>query len=107
MEKVPNVPQPMEAKEGPKVKRIGVVATNQQRKEWGAVAAICAGLAERLKGEVRLWWHVDTPIRHFSLPALIADFQLGEHVELTTPPMNDQEMSQRLRDCDLTLQVGS
>jgi len=89
------------------VKRIGVVATNQARKEWGLAAATCAGIAERLKGNVKFWWHCDTAIRHFNLHALIADFQLGEMVELTSPPMSDGEMAERLRACDLTLHTGS
>lgn len=89
------------------VKRIGVVATNQQRKEWGLAAAICAGLVERLKGEVRFWWHCDQPVRHFNLYALIADYGIGEYVELTGPPVLDTWLAAKYRECDLTLQVGA
>ncbi len=89
------------------VKRVGIVMTNQARKDWGLAAATCAGIVERLQGDVRFWWHCDTPIRHFSLPALVADFGLGEYMELTTPPMSDQKMAEWLRACDLTLHTGA
>lgn len=82
---------------------IGVVMTNQMRKDWALAAVVCAGLMERLKGRVRLWWHVDLPVRSWNMHALIADYHLGEYVELTTPPASDQWMAEQYRRCDLTL----
>lgn len=90
------------------VKRVGCVMTNQTRKDWGTVAATCRGLRDRLGREkVRFWWHVDALERHWSLPALIADYELGGMVEITTPPMDDREVAARLAACDLTLLPSS
>lgn len=86
---------------------VGLVMTNQQRKDWGLAAAICAGLAERLQGEVRFWWHSDLETRHWSLPALVADFQLGELVEITHPPVDDAWLAERYRKCDVTILPSS
>src|ERR1035438_6558059 len=41
------------------VKRVGIVMTNQARKDWELTAAICSELVTRLSGNVRFWWHVD------------------------------------------------
>ena len=88
------------------VKRIGVVATNQHRKDFGMVAAVCARLAELMKGNVRFWWHVDQDIRYWSIPALIADYQLGEYVEVSHPPADDKWLAEQYRRCDVTLHPG-
>jgi len=87
--------------------RIGCVMTNQNRKDWGAAAAICAGLVERLKGDVKCWWHVDTLTRSWSIEALIADFELGEYVEITQPPVDDKWLASQYQRCDLTILPSS
>ena len=89
------------------VKRVGVVATNQVRKDWGLVATTCAILAERLKGEVKFWWHADIRERHWNLNALIADFALGEYVELSGPPSDDRWLAEQYRKCDATFLPSS
>jgi len=81
---------------------VGCVATNQVRKELGLWAEVAARLVAQLNGNVRLWLHVDTQHRHWSVPALIADFQLGEYVEVTGPPMDDREMARRYHECSIT-----
>ncbi len=87
--------------------RIGIVATNQIRKDWGLAAAVCAGLAERLKGDVRFWWHSDIDVRHWNLLALVADYQLGELVEITHPPVDDRWLAEQYRACDITILPSS
>jgi glycosyltransferase involved in cell wall biosynthesis len=81
---------------------IGCVMTNQARKDWGLAAGICHALRNSLPN-VRFWWHVDVPMRHWSIPALLADYRLEAHVEVTTPPLADVEMANRYRTCDLTI----
>lgn len=81
---------------------VGCVATNQVRKELGLWGAVCAGLAERLKGNVRFWLHVDTEVRHWSVSAIIADFGLGEYVDVTTPPVDDTWLAEQYRKCAVT-----
>jgi glycosyltransferase involved in cell wall biosynthesis len=88
----------------PDIPLVGCVATNQARKDWGLVACVCHELARRLEGKVRFWWHVDTDLRYWSIPALIADY--GLTVDVTHPPMPDRELAARYRACKLTLHPG-
>lgn len=85
--------------------RIGVVATNQARKDFGVWAAIARGLKE-VGPDVRWWVHTDDPIRHWSIPALLEDFGLADIVEVTTPPITDAQLAAEYRACALTLGIG-
>lgn len=83
---------------------IGVVGTNQARKDWG-LAAQCA---QRLLAEnprVRFWWHIDVLERYWSVNALLADFGLSEHVLVTTQ-MTDAGLCWAYNACDLTWHPG-
>jgi hypothetical protein len=95
--------EPLPAEETP---LIGIVMTNQARKDWGSAAAICAGIKEQLAGKVRFWWHVDRQVRHWDLTALAADFGLTEQIELTLPPVTDQWLAGQYQRCALTLHLG-
>lgn len=85
---------------------IGVVATNQMRKDWGTVAATCAELKRVLKNRLRLWFHVDVLQRDWSIPALLADYGLEAITTVTLHRMSDEEMSYYYSACDLTLAPG-
>ena len=87
-------------------KVLGVVATNQARKDWGLVAMTTRLLRDRLGRSFRAWWHSDTPMRHWNLHALIADFGLGDCVALTTEPMPDDAMARGYAACDVTMHPG-
>lgn len=89
------------------VVRIGMVATNQARKDLGCACAVFAGLAERLKGNVKFWLHIDVLERAWNVQALIADFQLGEYVEITQPPVTDSWLAEQYRQCDVTILPSS
>ncbi len=93
-------PQPNVAKQN----RIGVVATNQPRKDWGMVAAVCHELSRR-DPSLTFWWHTDLNIRHWSIPALLADFGLESKVSVTYE-MNDHQMAEAYASCRLTLAPG-
>jgi glycosyltransferase involved in cell wall biosynthesis len=97
-----DVKQPLK-KDAPSI-RVGVVATNQDRKDWGLVAAIARGLLD-IRNDISWWWHVDAEIRSWSLPALIADFNLT-NVEITTEQFTDAQMAALYRTCALTLAPG-
>src|SRR5882672_11726137 len=84
---------------------IGCVATNQLRKAWDLVAETCAILRQRIP-DLKLWWHIDVDVRHYSIPALLEDFGLQDITEVTHPPMQDRELAARYRSCDVTLQPG-
>lgn len=86
--------------------RIGVVATNQLRKDWGLVAETCALIRKQIPS-LRLWWHIDVDVRHWSIPALLEDFGLSDITEVTHPPIQDRELAARYRACDITLHPGS
>ena len=91
---------------GPYCTTIGIVATNQIRKDWPLAAETCAILKQRIP-DLRLWWHVDVDTRHYSIPALLEDFGLASITEVTHPPIEDRELAARYRACDVTLQPGS
>lgn len=85
-------------------KLVGVVATNQQRKDWGLIASVCQQLAER-DPRLRFWWHSDLPIRHWSIPALLYDFGLADRTKVTYS-MTSRELCTMYNACDLTLHPG-
>ena len=87
---------------------LGVVATNQPRKDWGLVAAATALLRQRLGRRLRCWWHSDVEQRSFawSLPALVRDFGLSDCVSITTHEIEDSLMAQCYAACDVTLHPG-
>lgn len=87
--------------------RIGVVATNQERKDWGLVAEVCAKLTQVVEGDVSFWWHIDALKRAWDITALVEDFGLSEVVEVTLAPMDEQELVRRYRECNVTLAPGS
>lgn len=82
---------------------VGVVATNQIRKQWDLIASICTIVAEHRKSQVRFWWHIDIDSRHWSIPALISDFGLDGLVEVTYPPVDDAWLASKYTDCAVTL----
>ena len=83
---------------------IGIVATNQIRKDWGLGIATVAELAK--ERNVLLWCHTDTLERHWSLPALLQDFGLAERAIVTCLPLTDEQMSYCYSACDVTLGIG-
>jgi glycosyltransferase involved in cell wall biosynthesis len=85
---------------------VGIVATNQSRKDWGLGLTVVAKLRERMSRPVRVWIHTDTEIRHWSIPALVADLGLEGNVVLTMHKMTDAEMAKCYSACDVTLGIG-
>jgi glycosyltransferase involved in cell wall biosynthesis len=55
---------------------------------------------------MRFWWHVDTLIRHWSIPALLADYRLEGKVDVTLPPLDDRQLAAHYRQCSVTLHPG-
>lgn len=93
----------------PQVVRIGVVATNQERKAWGLMAEVTRKLTDVVAADdrtLKAWWHVDVMKRAWDIDALIADFNLSDVVEVTLAPMPENELVARYRQCDVTLAPG-
>ncbi len=88
---------------GSRTKVVGVVMTNQLRKDWGMVAVVAHEVKKR-RPDVRWWWHVDDPMRHWNLYALMQDYGLADVVEVTwTGQYSDVDLSWRYSSCDLTI----
>lgn len=80
---------------------VGVVMTNQARKDWGLTASICRGLLEQ-NPRMRFWFHTDLMERYWSINALLADFHLQSYVSVTTQMTND-DLCWAYNACDLVM----
>jgi len=83
---------------------VGIVATNQIRKDWSLGIAAVAEMARTRK--VMLWAHTDELERHWSLPALISEFGLQQQTIVTTLVFTDEQMACCVSACDIVLQIG-
>lgn len=83
---------------------IGIVATNQVRKDWGLGISTVAELAK--ERNVVLWIHTDVLERHWSIPALLYDFGLQENAIVTIVDLSDEQMAWAYSACDVTLGIG-
>ena len=84
---------------------VGVVATNQPRKDWALAFATCAELLKQGQ-DVLVWCHTDTLRSHWDIVSLVQDFGLLNRVMVTHPPVNDEDMAQLYSACDATLGIG-
>jgi len=89
----------------PEEKIIGIVATNQARKDFGLAVAALRELAQEMP--IRLYIQVDTLERHWSIPALLHDFGMVGRSILNTGIMTDSAMAQIYSLCDVTLGIGA
>ncbi len=83
---------------------VGIVATNQVRKDWGLGIQTVAELAKERK--VMVWCHTDVLERHWSLPALLNDFGLIDNHIVTSLDLSDEQMAWCYSACDVTLGIG-
>ncbi len=92
---------------GPKVrpeeKIIGIVATNQARKDYGLAIQALAGVRDI---PFRIYIQVDKLERHWSIPALLKDYGLIEKAIVNLTQVTDDVMSHIYSACDLTLGIG-
>jgi glycosyltransferase involved in cell wall biosynthesis len=83
---------------------VGIVGTNQVRKDHGLGIQIVAELARDRNAFV--WIHTDQLERHWSIPALLNDFGLIKSHVVTTMPYTDEQMAWAYSACDVTLGIG-
>jgi len=92
---------------GPKLKDnekiIGIIATNQARKDYGLAIQALAGVRDI---PFRVYIQIDKLERHWSIPALLKDYGLLERAIVMTMPVTDEVMSHIYSACDLTLGIG-
>lgn len=84
---------------------VGVVATNQARKDWALAFATCAELLKR-GHDVLMWCHIDIIHRYWDIVALAKDFGMINRVLVSQPPMKDGDMAEMYSACDVTLGIG-
>ena len=84
---------------------LGVVATNQARKDWRLAAETCRLLLER-GHDVRMWAHTDGAQGWWDLPRLFDDHSLKGRVAITTFQLSDAQMTWMYSACDVTLGIG-
>lgn len=85
-------------------KVIGIVATNQIRKDYGLGFAAFAEVAKDVP--CRLFIQTDVFERYWSLPNLALDFNLLQKVGINTSIITDETMNLMYNACDLTLGIG-
>lgn len=84
---------------------IGIVATNQARKDWQLGIETAAILAKTHK--VRLWIKTDVLERHWSIPALLMDYGMNDKTIISLDTLKDDDMARAYSACDLTLGIGA
>lgn len=86
---------------------IGIVATNQPRKDW-ALAFGTLSLFNQQGVKARVWIHTDTDMRHWDLKALYLDFGLHPNVKVFLTPygLPDDDLAMLYSACDVTMGIG-
>lgn len=87
---------------------IGIVATNQARKDWPLGVQIISEITKARKGKVSSWFHTDRLENSWSLPILCQyDFPIHEKCVVTTCDLSDDAMAWSYSACDLILGIGN
>jgi glycosyltransferase involved in cell wall biosynthesis len=82
---------------------IGMVATNQSRKDWATAFGAIAALRNKIPNLI-FWAHTDIAVRYWNMMALITDFGLRDSVVLTfTGDYSSEQLSYLYSACDLTI----
>ena len=86
---------------------IGIVATNQPRKDW-ALAFETLALLNRQGVKARVWIHTDTDMRYWDLKSLYVDFGLDPNINVFLTPygISDDDLATLYSACDVTLGIG-
>lgn len=85
---------------------IGIVATNQSRKDFGTVLEAVSILSRQRK--IRLWIHTDQLEREtaWSLPSLLVDFGLVDRTIISIGHLSDDNLAKAYSACDVTIGPG-
>lgn len=86
---------------------IGVVATNQPRKDWPLAFQVIRNL--RLTGiKANLWIHTDLLTRHWDLQTMNVDFGIPQGTKIIVTPygMTDEDMAMMYCACDCSLGIA-
>jgi glycosyltransferase involved in cell wall biosynthesis len=83
---------------------IGIVGTNQTRKDWATALAAVAEIAKTRS--VRIWCHIDRLENVWSIPSLLNDFGLTDFAGVSATEYTDEEMAWLYSACDVTIGHG-
>jgi len=84
---------------------IGIVATNQVRKDYGLAFAALEEVNKEIP--IRIFIQIDVLERHWSIPNLLFDYNLLHRTILNTNTVSDEVMAKVYSACDLTLGIGA
>lgn len=85
---------------------IGIVATNQARKDYALGIQTCKALVDR-GFDIKIWIHSDAMERFWDIPAMIVDHGLQGRVFITNMNFSDEQMATFYGACDVTLAPSS
>ena len=83
---------------------VGIVATNNPRKNWALGLEAVAKLSQDRK--LRLWLHVDTFDRYWSIPSLLVDLGLIDKTVVSLGHLSDDNLAVGYSACDVTMGIG-
>lgn len=83
----------------PEDELVGIVMTNQARKDWGTAFA---AMARASNPHRHYWCHSDVPIRYWNLYALASDFGITDKVHFTFNAFSSEELSYLYSACNIT-----
>lgn len=84
---------------------IGIVATNQDRKDWDLAIESVAILSRTRK--IRLWIHTNKLESDWSIPALLVDHGLVDRTVISLGYLSDDALAKAYSACDITIAPGA
>ncbi len=84
---------------------VGILATNQSRKDWALGIEAFARLAKTRNA--RLWIKTDVLERAWSIPALLMDYDVVNKTVISLGDMTDDQLAQAYSACDVTIAPGA
>lgn len=85
---------------------VGIIATNQPRKDWPLAFETVSILRIKHNKNVRLWIHTDALERYWSIPTLAQDYGLSDCSWATLSDLTDDQLAWGYSACDVTLGIG-
>lgn len=89
----------------PEDKIVGIVATNQARKDFGLAFEALQLIAK--EQPIKVFIQTDILERNWSIPALVYDFGLQAQTLVNTTVLSDELMARIYSACDVTLGIGA
>lgn len=81
---------------------VGCVMANQARKDWPVAFEIAANLKAKYGNNFMFWVHTDLEMNYWNIRALMAEYGMNDHTELTTS-MSDQDLAFHYSNCACTI----